>query len=57
MLVNRKLVDLGQAKYHSEKYLKYKPDEQARSISQITRLKFPHANNEAQLVHSHVLSM
>ena len=57
MLLNRKLVDLGQAKYHSEKYLKYKPDEQARSISQITRLRFPHANNEAQLVHSHVLSM
>ncbi|MBL7010292.1 MAG: tetratricopeptide repeat protein, partial [Candidatus Marinimicrobia bacterium] len=55
MLINRKLGDLGQAKYHSEKYLKYKPDEQARSISQIARLKFPHANNEAQPVHSHEL--
>ncbi len=55
MLINRKLGDIHQAKYHSEKYLKYKPDEQARSISQIARLKFPHANNEAQLVHSHEL--
>jgi tetratricopeptide (TPR) repeat protein len=56
MLINRKLGDMGQAKYHSEKYLKYKPDEQARSISQIARLKFPHANNEAQPVHSHKLN-
>ena len=55
MLINRKLGDIGQAKYHREKYLKYKPDEQARSISQIARLKFPHANNEAQPVHSHEL--
>ena len=56
MLINRKLGDMGQAKYHSEKYLKYKPDEQARSISQIARLKYPHANNEAQPVHSHKLN-
>ena len=55
MLINRKLGEQKQAKYHSEKYLKYKPDEQARSISQITRLKFPHANNEAQPVHAHEL--
>ena len=55
MLIYQKLGDLGQAKYHSEKYLKYKPDEQARSISQTARLRFPHANNEAQQVHSHQL--
>lgn len=55
MLINRNLGDMGQSKYHSEKYLKYKPDEQARSISQIARLKFPHANIEAQPVHSHEL--
>jgi tetratricopeptide (TPR) repeat protein len=55
MLINRKLGEQEQAEYHGEKYLKYKPDEQARSISQITRLKFPHANNEAQPVHSHEL--
>ncbi len=55
MLINRKLGELGQAKNHSEKYLKYKPDEQARSISQVARLKYPHSNNEAQLVHAHPL--
>ena len=55
MLINRKLGEQEQAEYHGEKYLKYKPDEQARSISQIARLKFPHANNEAQPVHSHEL--
>jgi len=55
MLIHQKLGDIGQAKYHSEKYLKYKPDEQARSISQTARLRFPHANNEAQQVHSHQL--
>jgi len=55
MLIHRKLGRNDNAKYHSEKYMKYKPDEQARSISQVARLKFPHANNEAQPVHSHEL--
>lgn len=55
MLIYRELEENEKVKYHSKKYLKYKPDEQARSISQIARLTFPHANNEAQPVHSHEL--
>ena len=52
------LFSISPAPYNNrnlEKYLKYKPDEQARSISQTARLRFPHANNEAQQVHSHQL--
>ena len=36
-------------------FLKYKRDEEALSISQSARLKYPHTNNEAQKVHSHGL--
>ncbi len=55
MLIYQKSGRTVLARYHKELYLKYKPDEQAKSISQIARLKFPFANNEAQLVHSHEL--
>ena len=56
MLVNRNLGIMDRSRSHSKLYLKYKPDEAARSISQSARLKFPQANNEAQLVHSHKLN-
>ena len=56
MLVNRNLGIMDRSRSHSKLYLKYKPDEAARSISQSARLKFPQANNEAQLVHSHELN-
>ena len=55
MLINRNLGIMDRSRSHSKQYLKYKPDEAARSISQSARLKYPHANNEAQLVHSHDL--
>jgi len=55
MLVNKKLGNPDKAREHQNYYLKYKQDEEARSISQTARLKYPHANNEAQLVHSHEL--
>ena len=56
MLTHRNLGNIDKAKFHSEKYLKYKPDENARSISRSARLKYPYANNEAQQVHSHSLN-
>ena len=56
MLVNKKLGNIDKAREHQNYYLKYKPDEEARSISQSARLKYPHANNEAQLVHSHTIN-
>jgi tetratricopeptide (TPR) repeat protein len=56
MLINRNLGNMDRSRTHSKKYLKYKPDEVARSISQSARLNFPHANNEAQPVHSHPLT-
>ena len=56
MLINRNLGNMDRSRAHSKKYLKYKPDEVARSISQSARLNFPHANNEAQPVHSHPLT-
>ena len=55
MLVNKKLGNHEKAREHQNYYLKYKPDEEALSISQSARLKYPHANNEAQLIHSHEL--
>jgi len=55
MLVNKKLGNNDKAREHQNYYLKYKPDEEALSISQLARLKYPHANNEAQLIHSHEL--
>ncbi len=55
MLVNKKLGNHDKAREHQNYYLKYKPDEEALSISQSARLKYPHANNEAQKVHSHGL--
>jgi len=55
MLVNKKLGNNDKAREHQNYYLKYKPDEEALSISQSARLKYPHANNEAQKVHSHGL--
>ena len=55
MLINRNLGNIDLGKFHGEKYLKYKPDENARSISRSARLKYPYANNEAQQVHSHSL--
>ena len=55
MLVNKKLENLDKAREHQNYYLKYKQDEEARSISQAARLKYPYANNEAQRVHSHEL--
>jgi len=45
MLVNKKLGNHDKAREHQNYYLKYKPDEEA----------LPHANNEAQKVHSHGL--
>jgi len=56
MLVNKKLGNPDKAREHQNYYLKYKLDEEARSISQSARLKYPHANNEAQLVHSHKIN-
>jgi len=56
MLIHRNIGNIELGKFHSLKYLKYKPDESARSISRSARLKFPYSNNEAQKVHSHILN-
>lgn len=55
IFINNKLSERSKAEFHREQYLKYKPDENARSISQSARLKYPYANNEAQPIHSHQL--
>ena len=55
MLIHKKMGNQEKARDHQNHYLKYKPDEAARAVSQVTRLKFPNANNEAQLVHHHEL--
>ena len=56
MLIHRNIGNIELGKFHSLKYLKYKPDENARSITRSARLKFPYSNNEAQKVHSHILN-
>ena len=55
MLIHKKIGNQDKARDHQNYYLKYKPDEAARAVSQSVRLRFPNANNEAQLVHHHEL--
>ena len=55
MLIHKKMGNQDKARDHQNYYLKYKPDEAARAVSQSARLRFPNANNEAQLVHHHEL--
>lgn len=55
MLVYKAMGDFEAARIHKESYLKYKVDEPIKSVSQSVRLKFPHANNEAQPIHHHEL--